>query len=220
MRDLAAGGIVVLAGMPCLARTCLGAGVRDEFGEREPGDLGGPRLVATRHGAYRRFGAFGRAGEVTGRNRAASSTRRAVGSGASCSRSCLGAVTMKSRSWFAASVQALMAAAGHSQHPDRLHSPVVGLRRPGGFAVEGGQRGGDRVGGVGRAPAAGQPVRPDYLGYLHALAGQAAAPPRHHAIVGPQPVRRRRRDRPPSPPSSGVKRYRGCGRLDRTAARP
>ena len=56
-----------------------------------------------------------------------------------------------------------------------LGRPVVGLRRPGRVAVEGGRRGGDGVRGVGlAAPAAGLPVRPDHLGHLHALASQVA----------------------------------------------
>jgi len=92
-----------------------------------------------------------------------------------------------------------------------LHRPVTGLRRPGRLAVQGGQRGGDRVGATGlAAAAAGLPVRPDHLGHLHALGGQVAGQAGPVASAAgatsdggrPAPIRIGARiDPPPMPPT-------------------
>ena len=95
------------------------------------------------------------------------------------------------------------AAAGDLQRADRLCRAVTGLRRPGRFAVQCGQGGGDRVGGIRLAAAAARlPVRPDHLGHLNALGGEVAGQPGavaagalhadlHQLAVTPHPGQRR-----------------------------
>jgi hypothetical protein len=70
------------------------------------------------------------------------------------------------------------AAAGHLQGPDRFHRAVTGFRLTRRLAVQGGQRGGDCIGGIGlAAPAPRLPVRPDHLRHLDAAGGQVAGQP-------------------------------------------
>jgi hypothetical protein len=67
---------------------------------------------------------------------------------------------------------------GHPQHPDRLGRPVAALRHIKRLAVEGGQRRGHRVGGIGLAAlAAGLPIRPDHLDHRHPRGRQVAGQP-------------------------------------------
>jgi hypothetical protein len=67
---------------------------------------------------------------------------------------------------------------GHPQHPDRLGCPVAALRHIRRLAVEGGQRRGHRVGGIGLgALAAGLPIRPDHLDHRHPAAARWRASP-------------------------------------------
>jgi hypothetical protein len=143
------------------------------------GDLGGQHLVAAGHGGHRGLHAFGRAGQVAGAEPGGQGDPLRRGQAGQLVPHLLGGGDDQVAELVAGLGAGLdRAAAGDPQRPDRLHRAVTGLRRPGCLAVQGGQRGGDRVGDVGlAAPAAGLPVRPDHLGHLHALGGEVAGQP-------------------------------------------
>ncbi len=181
---------------------CLQGGV-------QLGDLGGQRLVAAGHRGHRGLRAFGRAGQVAGKEPGGQRYPLRRGqAGQPCPQDLGGGDNEVAELVSGLGAGLDRAAAGHLQRPDRLRRPVTGLRRPRRIAVQGGQRGGDRVGGIGLAvPTAGLPVRPDHLGHLHAgggqVAGQAGAVAAgalhadlHQFAVAPHPGQRRPEARP------------------------